>query len=108
MVFHDAYQYLETRFQLPSAGAILLADGARPSAAHVSRLRAALDTANVTCVFTEPEFDPALAATIVEGTDIRTARLDGLGLDLTPGPELYPALMRGLAKSLADCLAPAS
>lgn len=108
VVFHDAYQYLEARFHLPSAGAILLADGARPSAAHVSRLRAALATAQVRCVFTEPEFDPALAATLVEGTDIRIGRLDGLGLDLTAGPDLYPALMRGLADNLADCLAPAS
>ena len=108
VVFHDAYQYLETRFGLPSAGAILLADGARPSAAHVSRLRAALGTANVSCVFTEPEFDPALATTIVEGTDIRVGRLDGLGIGLTPGADLYPALMRGLADSLADCLAPAT
>jgi len=30
--------------------------------------------------------------------------LDPMGSDLAPGPELYPAMMRGLASTLADCL----
>lgn len=108
VVFHDAYQYLETRFDLPSTGSILLADGGRPSAAHISRLRAVLQGKGVACVFTEPEFDPALAATLVEGTDIQVGHLDGLGIGLTPGPDLYPALMNDLADSFTRCLTPAS
>jgi zinc transport system substrate-binding protein len=30
--------------------------------------------------------------------------LDPLGAALADGPELYPELMRGLARSFADCL----
>jgi zinc transport system substrate-binding protein len=58
----------------------------------------------VVCAFAEPQFEPKLLATVTEGTGVRTGVLDPVGAGLTPGPGLYPALMRGLADSLADCL----
>lgn len=106
VVFHDAYQYFETRFALPASGWILLADGAPPSAARVAAIRDDLRHDDIVCVFAEPEFAPDLAETLVAGTGARAGRLDGLGIGLAPGPDLYPALMRGIAKSFADCLAP--
>ena len=105
VVFHDAYQYLENRFDLPSAGWILLGDGARPGAARVAALRETLQTSDVVCVFSEPEFEPKLVDTLIEGTGVRRGRLDGLGLGLQPGPGLWPALMHGLADGLGACLA---
>ena len=59
----------------------------------------------VVCAFTEPQFEPKLLATIIEGTDVRTGVLDPLGTDLPPGPTLYPALLRELADDLTVCLA---
>jgi zinc transport system substrate-binding protein len=56
------------------------------------------------CLFSEPQFRSALVATVAEGTGVRTALLDPLGIDFQPGPDLYPGLLRGLADSLADCL----
>jgi zinc transport system substrate-binding protein len=58
-------------------------------------------------VFGEPQFEPALIAAVIEGTPARPAVLDPLGADLKPGAEAYFTLMRNLAKSLKDCLAPA-
>ena len=44
--------------------------------------------------------------TVIEGTGVRAGTLDPEGIALPPGPGLYPALMRGIAANLADCLAP--
>ena len=59
---------------------------------------------SIVCAFTEPEFEPKLLGTVIEGTEVRTGVLDGIGAALPPGPGLYPALLEGIADSLADCL----
>ena len=58
----------------------------------------------VVCVFTEPRFEPKLVGTLVEGTPARIGALDPEGTALPLGPDLYPALMNGLAAALKDCL----
>lgn len=104
IVFHDAYQYFEHHFDIPAVGSVTLGEADQPSAARVSEIRARIRDLNVTCVFAEPQFEPRLIATIIEGTGTRTATLDPLGAALEPGPDLYPLLLTGLADGLADCL----
>lgn len=104
VVFHDAYQYFEARFAIPAAGAIAIGDAAQPSAARVAAIRATLSRLGATCVFTEPQFEPRLVATVTAGTDARAGVLDPLGAALNVGPDLYPAMIRNLARSLAECL----
>ena len=105
IVFHDAYQYFEHRFAIPAAGSVALHDAVAPGTARVAAIRDRVRDEHVVCAFTEPQFQPKLLATIIEGTDVRTAILDPLGASLTPGPDLYPALLHNLADSLAACLA---
>ncbi len=107
-VFHDAYQYFEDRFDLPAAGSIALNDAEAPRAPRVAEIRARIAQGDVACVFAEPQFEPKLIATVLEGSAARSGTLDPLGAGLAPGPALYPALLRGLADGLADCLAPKS
>lgn len=104
LVLHDAYQYFERAFDLPAAGSISTTDGAAPSPGRVSELRARLLGGQVVCVFTEPRFEPKLVGTLVEGTPARIGALDPEGTALPLGPDLYPALMNGLAAALKDCL----
>ena len=59
----------------------------------------------IVCAFTEPQIEPRLLATIIEGSEVRTGTLDDIGATLPPGPSLYPALLRGLADNLEGCLA---
>jgi zinc transport system substrate-binding protein len=106
IVFHDAYQYFEHGFDFPAAGSIALQDGVAPGAARVAAIRDRVRDAGVVCAFAEPEFEPALLATVVEGSDARTGVIDGLGAALPPGPELYPALLEGIVDGLEACLAP--
>jgi zinc transport system substrate-binding protein len=105
IVFHDAYQYFEAAFDLPAAGSISLGEADAPSAARVAEIRDRIAAEGVACVFAEPQFEPRLVATVIEGSDARSGMLDPIGADLEPGPGLYPALLTGLAQGLADCLA---
>ncbi|MBT3307245.1 MAG: zinc ABC transporter solute-binding protein, partial [Alphaproteobacteria bacterium] len=104
LVFHDAYRYFEKRFDLASQGAVAVHEGRAPGAKRIAMLRRKIIDMNIACVFTEPQFEPALAKTLIEGTGARTAVLDPLGANLKPGPGLYPALMRGLVEQLLGCL----
>lgn len=105
VVFHDAYQYFETHYGLNAVGSITVDPERRPSAKRLSQIRARIDGIGAVCVFAEPEFEPALVDTIVEGTPARKGVLDPIGADLKEGPELWFTLMRDLASSLTRCLA---
>jgi zinc transport system substrate-binding protein len=104
IVFHDAYQYFEDRFGLSAAGSISLHDADQPSPARMAEIQARVRSAETACVFAEPQFEPRLIDTAIEGTDARRGVLDPIGAELEPGPDLYPALIRGLAENLRDCL----
>lgn len=104
VVFHDAYHYFEDRFGLHPLGAISLSDADRPGPARLLEIREAIAESGAVCVFAEPQFEPRLIDTVIEGTDVKTGTLDPIGAGLQPGAGLYPSLMRELAESLADCL----
>ena len=104
LVFHDAYQYFENRFGLEIAGTITVSPDAMPGAARIDELRAKVSELGATCVFAEPNFEPAIVSTVVEGTEAKAGTLDPEGAALDEGPDLYPELLRGLGRSLVDCL----
>lgn len=104
IVFHDAYQYFERRFGLTIAGSITVTPDTMPGAARINEIRSRLTGTSSACVFAEPQFEPAIVATIVEGTGARTGTLDPEGSALAEGPELYAELIGALAASLAGCL----
>ena len=104
IVFHDAYQYYETRFGLAAAGSISLGDAADPSAARVSEIQSKVSELGISCVFSEPQFNPGLVRTVLSGSAAKTGILDPLGSALEPGPGFYPALMVALADQVEGCL----
>jgi len=108
VVFHDAYRYFERRYGLTPAGAIAVSPDRRPGARTLRTIRARIVSTGALCVFTEPQFEPAVVRSIVAGTGARTGVLDPLGAGLDPGPGAYATLMRNLAGALAACLEPVS
>jgi len=104
IVFHDAFHYFEHRFGIEAAGAVALSDARSPGPARIAAIRDLIAARGAVCLFHEPQFRPALARTVAEGTGARPGVLDPLGASLEPGPGLYPALLTGLADGLADCL----
>lgn len=104
IVFHDAYQYFETAFDFPASGAVSLGDASDPSPARVEEIQTRVREKNISCVLSEPQFNPGIVAVVMDGTEAKTAVIDPLGSDLDPGAMLYNQMLRNLAISLADCL----
>lgn len=120
IVFHDAYQYFERRFDMPAIGSVTVNPEQAPGARRVALLRAKIAAlsaaarqgqngfsaakAPLLCVFSEPQFEPKLAQVLVEGTNAKTGELDPLGIALPSGPGQYIALIQNLADSLKHCL----
>ena len=105
IVFHDAYQYFERRYDLSAAGSITLSPEQRPGAKRVTEIQARIRDLGVRCVFGEPQFQPALVETAIAGSGARSGVLDPEGgAELQAGPEAYFELLRRLADSLRTCL----
>ncbi|WP_168012315.1 zinc ABC transporter substrate-binding protein [Halomonas salinarum] len=104
IVFHDAYQYFENRFDVPAVGAISLGDASDPSPARIRAIQDRVAEFGVKCVFREPQFSPALVESVFEGTGGETSLvIDPLGVDLPLDAELYPQLLRRLADGVVRC-----
>jgi zinc transport system substrate-binding protein len=104
VVFHDAYQYFEKRFGVSAIGSITVSPEVMPGAERVRELQEKVRELDATCVFSEPQFQPKLVATVTENTNAGTGVLDPLGASLEDGPELYFKLIRNMANSLKGCL----
>jgi zinc transport system substrate-binding protein len=104
IVFHDAYQYFEMDFDFPASGAISISDASDPSPARIVEIQSRIAEQGIDCVLAEPQFNPGLVATVLDGTEAQTGILDPLGSDLEPGPALYPQLIRNLSTALAGCM----
>lgn len=103
VMFHAAYGYLAGHYALNIVGAISDGDAASPGAAHLRSLQATMANTPV-CLFPETNHDPSLLASLSEAGGVRLgASLDPEGATLAQGPDLYAALMRGLATAIADC-----
>jgi len=106
IAYHDAYHYLERRYGLAAVAAVTLSPERAPGARRVRALREIIAARHVVCVFTEPEFEPAIVRTIAEGTAAKIATLDPEGAQIPPGPDFYFVLMRQVADQLRGCLRP--
>ena len=104
VVFHDAYQYFESDFDFPAAGAISLSDASDPSPARIGEIRTRIANEGIDCVLAEPQFNAGLIATVMDGTQAATGVMDPLGSELDVGPALYPQMIRNLAVTLTGCL----
>ena len=104
IAFHDAYQYFESRFGVRAIGTITVSPEVMPGAKRLKELRAKIKKSKATCVFSEPQFEPKVVEVITSGTSARTGVLDPLGVELKPGPDLYPTLIKQMAKAFKACL----
>ncbi|MEQ8815967.1 MAG: zinc ABC transporter substrate-binding protein [Thalassobaculum sp.] len=107
VVFHDAYQYLETRYGLKPLGAVTIAAERAPGAKRLARLREEIRERGAVCAFREPQFAPRVLDSLGADTGIRIGVLDPLGAGTGISPDDYPRLMRALATGIVACLTPA-
>ena len=104
IVYHDAYQYFEKRFDVLAAGSISLGDVSDPSPARIAEVRKIVEELGITCVFSEPQFNSELVRTVSDRVSVKTRVIDPLGTQFTLGPDFYLNVLRGIAQSMASCL----
>ena len=103
IVFHDAYQYFEKRFDVNVLGAFTVNTDVMPGAEQLSEIREIIEHDKVTCVFSEPQFNPDIINAVAKDMNINTGVLDPLGATLNPGKDLYFDLIRNMSKSFKGC-----
>jgi zinc transport system substrate-binding protein len=104
VVFHDAYQYFETSFDLNAVGSVALEGDIASSPKQISFIKDKIVKLKASCVFQEPQFDSKLVKIVVEGTNAQIGTLDPLGVNIKRDKDFYLQLLRNMAKSLKDCL----
>ena len=103
VVFHDAYQYFENRFGIKVLGALTVNPDVLPGAEQLSEIREVIEHEKVNCLFSEPQFNPAIIKSIAKDTKIKTGVLDPLGATLDKGKGMYSELLQSMYASFKGC-----
>ncbi|AXY01591.1 zinc ABC transporter substrate-binding protein ZnuA [Vibrio alfacsensis] len=103
-VFHDAYGYFEERYQLNQLGHFTVSPDRKPGAKTLIHIRKTLASGEVACVFSEPQFTPAVIESVMRGSDVGTGVLDPLGSEIEVQPGSYFVFLKTLSNNFSQCL----
>jgi len=103
IVFHDAYQYFEKRFNINVLGAFTVNTDVMPGAEQLAEIREIIEHDKVSCVFSEPQFNPDIIKAVAKDMNIQTGVIDPLGATLNPGKDLYFDLISNMSESFKGC-----
>ena len=103
IVFHDAYQYFEKRFDVNILGAFTVNTDVMPGAEQLAEIREIIEHDKVSCIFSEPQFNPDIIKAVAKDTNVATGVIDPLGATLDPGKDLYFELIGNMSKSFKGC-----
>ena len=103
IVFHDAYQYFEKRFDVNILGAFTVNTDVMPGAEQLAEIREIIEHDKVACVFSEPQFNPDIIKAVARDMNIKTGVVDPLGATLNPGKNLYFDLIKNMSSSFKGC-----
>ena len=103
IVFHDAYQYFEERFNVNVLGAFTVNTDVIPGAEQLAEIREIIEHDKVSCIFSAHQFNPDIINDVAKDMDIKTGVLDPLGATLDPGKDLYFNLIKNMSKSFKGC-----
>ena len=103
IVFHDAYQYFEKRFGINILGAFTVNTDVMPGAEQLAGIREVIEHDKVSCIFSEPQFNPNIIKAVAKDMNIATGVIDPLGATLDPGKDLYFDLINNMSKSFKGC-----
>lgn len=104
IVYHDAYQYFSSRFDLPTVGAISISDATRPSVSRIAEVRNLYTREKVNCIVVEPLYNKGLVQAVTGSAQARVVVIDPLATDLVLSPKLYVEWLLMTAEQLTECL----
>lgn len=103
-VFHQAYDYWFEAVGVMQLGAFTLSPERKPGAKRIEKMRNQLKNNEVSCVLSEPQFSPALIATVVNGLPINQGQLDPLAGSSTLTKTAYVEWLQQITDTLYKCL----
>ena len=105
VTFHDAFPYFAKHFGFELVGVILANPGQEPSAGELAALVETVKRAGVKAVFSEAQFNPALARTLAQEAGVTrvvtTLYNDALG---PPPADTYVGMMRYNMQQIVEAL----
>ena len=84
-------------------GAFTVNTDVMPGAEQLAEIREIIEHDKITCIFSEPQFNPDIINAVAKDMDIKTGVLDPLGATLDPGKDLYFDLIKNMSKSFKGC-----
>lgn len=102
-VFHEAYGYWERHYGMSSKGHFTVSPERRPGAKTLVEIRKALEEKKASCIYAEPQFSPAVIASVARNTGAKVLLLDEVGEQVSLGPDGYLQFMQQLADGFAQC-----
>ncbi|MDA0109444.1 zinc ABC transporter substrate-binding protein ZnuA [Vibrio sp. La 4.2.2] len=103
-VFHDAYGYFESYFDLNNLGHFTVSPERKPGAKTLISIKTTLREQNVKCVFAEPQYTPAVIQSVTRGTNTSIGTLDPLGTDIKVADGSYFTFLESISTNIVDCM----
>ncbi|MGC9460022.1 zinc ABC transporter substrate-binding protein ZnuA [Vibrio genomosp. F10] len=103
-VFHDAYGYFESDYQLNHLGYFTVSPDRKPGAKSLIAIKKTLQENQAKCVFSEPQFTPAIVESVTRGSSVGLGELDPIGSEITVQADSYFVFIHSLADSFVECL----
>ena len=103
-VFHRAYDHWVEAMQLNQAGAFTLSPKRKPGMKTLQSMREQLQRGDIKCVFSEPEFSPALLDSVVRGLDVKRGELDPMAAGIAISRDGYVRYLQYLTDQFHQCL----
>lgn len=103
-VFHRAYDRWVELMGLNQVGAFTVSPEQKPGLKTLQHMREQLLQGEVVCVFTEPEFSPAVVDSLLRGLDINRGELDPMAANIAIEPQGYVNYMQDLTRRFSECL----
>lgn len=104
LVLHDAYNHFEQRYGLQHQAAVLINPDRQPGVKRLLAIRQLLVSKQVSCVFTEPQFQQAALNKLLSDANVTQAVLDPLAMNTPVSKEGYLQFLRGFSQTFYQCL----
>lgn len=104
MVLHDAYSHFEGHYGVQRLAALSISPDKKPGAKHLWQLRQQLIRGDVSCVFREPQYQPAMLDALLAGTSVRVAIIDPLASEVSATSQGYLDFFGQFSRAFLDCI----
>lgn len=104
-LYYDTLQYFEQAYALKIRGTLLNSvANATPDTARLLKAHAQLNSGDYRCLLAETDVSDEQIHLLLGKAKINIGRLDSLGRQFKPGPDLYAKLMRYNTRVIKQCL----